>query len=608
MEKTAQSQIKILSPEVAGHIAAGEVVDRPASVLKELLENALDAGAGKIQIQVEKAGRKLLRVSDNGSAMTSEDLKLAVLRHATSKISTVEDLESIRSFGFRGEALYSIAAVSRLTISSCPRLSSKEGYSISWEAGKITSEHSAPPVPGTVVEVKDLFFNFPARAKFLKSDASEKGHLLRTAEELAMAHPELSLSFQNDQSPALEWPSLKPEEHLKRLVQVMGKDFLGHLTEVLAERPAGPGAAVKLKAYLSPLGSLTTSRNFQYFWVNKRPIQSRLLQQALYKAYGPHREAYRHPAAFVWMEMPPDQYDVNVHPAKREIRFRSERDIFELLSRSFENALLESKTAAPLNFSPGYWKPQTTSSKPSPQMIREAISLYKTEKTESETGSAGRQAGLEAPAPSRSQAASPELGEAGPAELRYVGQLEKTYLIFEEKGGLTLLDQHAAQERIFFEKLLADSLSGKSGSQPFMIALPVEMPPSMIERLKEYKGLLRRMGFDLEIAGKGAAHLLALPAGVSLDSEEAKKFILELMEELGDPSKSSPETIQEKAAGLACRAAVKAHQGLSPQEALALIKDLRSCKDPSCCPHGRPAALKMSRDQLARQFKRPGAP
>lgn len=596
MEKTAESQIKILSPEVAGHIAAGEVVDRPASVLKELLENALDAGAAKIQIQVEKAGRRLLRVSDNGGGMAPEDLMLAVLRHATSKISTVEDLENIRTFGFRGEALYSIAAVSRLTLTSCSGRGPREGYSISWEAGKAAAEHSAPPVPGTVVEVKDLFFNTPARAKFLKSDASEKSHLLRVAEELAMAHPEISLSYQNDQAPTLQWPAVKEEEHLKRLIQVMGKDFLGHLTEVLTEnqsRIPSPHSLVKVKAYLSPLNALTTSRNFQYFWVNKRPIQSRLLQQALYRAYGPHREAYRHPAAFVWIEMSPDQYDVNVHPAKREIRFKNERDIFDLLSRSFENALLDSKTTPSLTFSQSPASPFKSSSgpKPSSEMIREAIALYGTNKE-----------GL------GTRTESPELSEAGPVELRYIGQIEKTYLLFEEKGGLTLLDQHAAQERVFFEKLLADSFSGKSGSQPLMIAQPIEMPSSMIERLEEYKSLLRRMGFELEIAGKRTAHLLALPAGVSFDSEEAQKFILELMEELGDPSKSSPETVQEKAAGLACRAAIKAHQGLSPQEALELLKDLRSCKDPSCCPHGRPAALQMSRDQLARQFKRPGAP
>src|SRR5208282_4479936 len=334
-------KIHRLADDVVSRIAAGEVIERPASVLKELLENSLDAGAAKITIESLSAGKKMLRIVDDGSGMEPEDCRLALERHATSKISSIEDLERLSTFGFRGEALFSIAAVSHLLLASCSK-DSKRGWTLEASDGKVKAEHEAAPITGTTVEVRDLFYNTPARLKFLKSDTSEKGHLLRVIEEAALAHPETAFVYKSEGRVAARFQSVadpySDRSFLDRASEVLGSDLTEGLLTILEEK-----GGLRLRALLAPVDHLSPSRNFQFFFVNRRPVTSRILQQALYRAYQPFRSKDRHPVAVVFLELSPDRFDVNVHPAKREVRFISEREIYEALVGAFSSALLHSK-------------------------------------------------------------------------------------------------------------------------------------------------------------------------------------------------------------------------------------------------------------------------
>ncbi|MBI4349392.1 MAG: DNA mismatch repair endonuclease MutL, partial [Elusimicrobia bacterium] len=340
MEKAAL-KIRRLPPEVASRIAAGEVIERPASVLKELLENSLDAGARRVQVETLEAGKKLLRVSDDGGGMLPEDCRVAFERHATSKISQLEDLERLATFGFRGEALFAVAAVSRTTLLSCPS-GRRSGWRVDLEGGRVTAEREAPPVPGTTIEVRDLFFNTPARAKFLKSDVAEKSQLTRVIEEAALAHPQAAFAYKSDGRSSFKLASHAgdpTEEVLRgRVREVLGDELGAAMLWVHEESPG-----LTLRAFVAPASAMAATRNTQFWFLNRRPITSRLLQQALYRAHDAFRGRDRHPVCVVWLEMSSDRFDVNVHPAKREVRFRNERPIFEAVSGALSAVLLRTK-------------------------------------------------------------------------------------------------------------------------------------------------------------------------------------------------------------------------------------------------------------------------
>ena len=337
-------KIHILKEEVIKKIAAGEVVERPASVLKELLENSLDAGAKSIKVDIEKAGKILIRVNDDGAGMSPEDCVLALERHATSKITDFEDLNSLRSFGFRGEALYSIAAVSRLCITSCGRTAGAKGWKIKSEGGKLVSQLEAPPVPGATVEIRDLFFNVPAREKFLKSGHTETSHLLRVAEEASLANCATAFHIYVDGAEAFVLPAADSDSIdniLSRVKIILGKAAADSLISLRSP-------AFNAKALISRPEGMSAGRGSQYFFVNRRPVSSRILQQALYKAYSMFRHEGRHPACVIFMELPPCDFDVNIHPQKRDIRFKNEGDIFKMLHSFLEEGLAKERRPAGL--------------------------------------------------------------------------------------------------------------------------------------------------------------------------------------------------------------------------------------------------------------------
>ncbi|MBI3547797.1 MAG: DNA mismatch repair endonuclease MutL [Elusimicrobia bacterium] len=608
MEEAAVSAIKRLPDDVASRIAAGEVIERPASVLKELLENSLDAGAAKIHIESTGAGRGLLRVSDDGAGIAAADCELAFERHTTSKIASLEDLERLATFGFRGEALFSIAAVSRTTLSSC-RKGSKKGHSVRAEGGRIKASHEAPPVSGTTIEVRDLFFNTPARAKFLKSDASEKGHLAHVVEEAALANPTVTFIYKSEGRIALRFDAPRAdgiEAHRSRVCEVLGGDWSDGLLAAEETR-----SGLTTRAFLAPADNLAASRSQQFCFINRRPVTSRLIQQTLYRAYEPFRSRDRHPVAVVFLELPPDQFDVNVHPAKREVRFRGERMLFEALTGMFSSMLLKAKGI------------------PTVDRFRLSAPL----RPEGERYGSGSSAGPDRPIPAPSLASSDAnaypaadaaelfekwvgLDAAAPAApsqrwysppFTFLGQIERSYLVFDASGGLLVVDQHAAQERILFERFLEEIESGALKSQPLMLPLPIELPASRIQHVLSRRERLKRIGFDVEGFGKTTLHVTAAPA-IFKKAGDLKEMVERLLESVETESGAAKDVQHHAVATIACKAAVKAHDPLGAKEALRLLEDLKACRDGTCCPHGRPAMIFLNRDELARRFKRPGAP
>ncbi|MBI4249837.1 MAG: DNA mismatch repair endonuclease MutL [Elusimicrobia bacterium] len=589
--------IQVLSEDTVSKIAAGEVIERPASVLKELLENSIDAGASKIQIDVENAGRGLIRVSDDGDGIPAEQCALAFERHATSKIRKLEDLDTLETMGFRGEALASIAAISEVALTSAVR-GAATGAHVEVHGGKLVSRREAPPVAGTTVSVRSLFYNTPARAKFLKSDAVEKSHLTQRVEEVALAHPGISVVYRVGGAEIIATEG-KPEPDAadslaERIRGVLGKG-IRKVQPLLSEH-----SGWKIYGMVSGADGLVASRNVQYWFINRRPFASRTAQQALYRAYAPYRSANQHPACVVFIEMPPLLYDVNSHPTKRDIRFRHENDVYDLIYRAVSKLLVDSKPAVPILKSEP--EPPAPEPRPSPADLQ----------TSRETPSGYPSAGAAwTNAPQISKFPTAALASASPVDsptLRFLGQIEKTYLVFEQTGGLVILDQHAAAERVFYERYLKDLRSNTLQIQNLMLPVQIELPPSRMQKVMEHAAWLSQMGFEIQPMGKSTLLIKSMPSIFDLSTKDCENLIHLVLDSLGDPTEAAMEAAKEKIAGLACRAAVKAHQNLAPMEAIQLYKDIHLCRDGTCCPHGRPTAIRLNRNELARRFQRPGAP
>lgn len=591
--------IRQLPEDVFSRIAAGEVVERPASMLKELLENSLDAGATKVDVEVAGAGVESLRVVDDGRGMDAEDVKLCLGRHATSKIAAFEDLDTLSTFGFRGEALYAVAAVAKITVTSAPR-DAKTGWRVTSEGAKV-SNGPAPAVAGTTVLVKDLFYNTPARKEFLKSQGFERAKLAAVVEEAALANPGVRFTYKSEGRTVLRFDPEASGDAFQdmdlRAAAVLGDDLAGGLLPIDVERPG-----VRVRMLISPLDKMAGSRNFQYFFVNRRPVASRVLQQALYKAYG-ERPSGKHPVCVAQLELNPDAFDVNVHPGKREIRFKNDGEMFEIVSGLCASALAKAKAAAPI-----------VVETPAPVVVADAP----------------------APAPAPAAAAAPDayyLGgrgtvpedfkqlKLGPAvalsapegapawytpPFRFLGQIERSYLLFEANGGLFVLDQHAAAERILFEKLMDELERGSAKSQKLMLPVPVDLPASAVRMVLDKADRLRKLGFEVEPRGKNGLHATAIPA-VFTQAEDVKRLVHRVVDALSDPVEEAAALRHDAIATVACKAAVKAHDRLGEDEAYALLDQLKDCRDGSCCPHGRRAMLSLNREELARRFQRPGA-
>ncbi len=613
--------IKLLDPKTASKIAAGEVIERPAGVLKELIENSIDAGADAVNIDIESAGKELIRVNDNGGGIAPEELPVAVLRHTTSKITAFEDLDKLNTFGFRGEALYSVSAISKLTISSC-----REGKAgrIIVEGGKASSVTEAPAIQGTTVEVRDLFFNTPARLKFLKSDAVERSHLLRCAEETAMANPQVAFNIKTDNTKVYALPAQQEgQEGLrKRLAKILGEELVKDL--IYAE-----DAQYGLKAFISPADKLCAARDNQFFFINKRPVNCKILQQALFKAYQPYRAKDKYPAAVIFLTLPPDEFDVNIHPQKRDIKFADESGVFNFIYRKLSACILEQGQSAQITLPtaalPAAPKPQDPQAEiPVPQPSSyspEALSmLLNTERPSKPNLFEARdfeepkrynvtpapEQKIIYPQNTEAQAQEKKTGEPlwWTPPYNYLGQLHNSYLVFENPLGLVLVDQHAAQERIYFEEYMTMLEKGETKVQPLMFPVSVEVSASAAESIIAWQDILQHAGFELSRFSARTILVNTVPALLKFDENSLREFIAQLANVLGNPAKSSNELKYKLISTMACKKSIKAGEKLEKTQADALMQNLKKCKDGLHCPHGRPTVITLETKEITKRFGR----
>lgn len=621
------SNIHLLDEKTAGKIAAGEVIERPAGVLKELLENAVDAGASAINIDIEGAGRTLIRINDNGCGMSEDDLLLSIRRHATSKINSFSDLETLQTFGFRGEALYSVAAVSRMAITSCRE--GGQGHRVEIHAGKIFAQSPAPSIKGTTVEIRDLFYNVPARLKFLKSDSYERACLLKVIEESALANLKVGYRVMINGRSVYDLPAQTgelPQSAVTRAKQILGEE----VAQSLLFKEFGE---LGLKLFLTPADKLVSVRDMQYIFVNRRPIDSKTVQQAIYKAYQNVRPKDRHPAFLVYMTLNPADFDVNIHPQKRDIRFVNESKVFGFVMNAagetiFKNArpvqvTLPPKIDLPAPAQPAAEKlftpsPMETFAKTVAEPLKLGDFKPKNNFTLRETEEPAEYvARPEEPSKMPSAPAKSVAAPAEPADLvsadapewyrgpyHYLGQLQRSYLLFENPLGLVIIDQHAAQERVLFEHYLEAFEARSVKVQKLLFPVHVDLPPSNTETLLSWAGWLKTAGFELEPFSARTVLVRTMPHMIRFKEDDMKEFIVSLSQVVGDPSKSTETLKRKMVAMLACKKAIKAHDQISPAEAEGLLENMKKCKDGMHCPHGRPCVAQLDMKQLDKLFGR----
>lgn len=572
------NQIKVLPEQVANKIAAGEVVERPASVVKELIENALDAGATDIEIEIQGGGRARICVTDNGRGMSPEDAKLAFERHATSKISDLEDIYRIKTLGFRGEALPSIASISSIEMVTSEK-GAKTGTRIQMEAGKLKACEAAAPQEGTRIIVSNLFFNTPARRKFLKGDKTELRHIVSTVTLAAMVQLNVGFKLTHDGRTLVDIP--KQSDLSERLKLLLGKEFASDTLTLGAKRN---GLQITGK-----IGKPTLNRGnrlSQYFFVNGRPIQSRSLSFALYQGFETLLMTQRYPVGIIFIEVDPGELDVNIHPTKKEVRFSDEHKVRNLLVKGIKETLSQSQ------FVPTFKKPleeggdsKREESLPLSTHLRESIASY---------------------TPTSSPKPIEESTVSSSEEFisKVLGVIQDTYIVCETDSGMLMIDQHAAHERLLFEKVLLDFQSSNVEVQQLLLPEMVELSPADSALIEPYLKFLNKVGVSIASFGKNSFVVDGLP--VYFKNQPILELVRGMIEEIEQSGKVlTHEKTQEKLAALiSCKAAVKAGDKLKPEESESLAARAFLNLQNKTCPHGRPVMIQLSADELARQFKR----
>jgi DNA mismatch repair protein MutL len=580
--------IHLLPPEVASQIAAGEVVERPASAVKELLENALDAGASQIAIQVDGAGKRQIEIADNGCGIPAAELALAVERHATSKLDSAADLFRIATLGFRGEALASIGSVARLTITSRPA-AAELGARLRVEGGYASALEQVGAPVGTVVRVEDLFYNVPARLKFLKQDATERRHIDDLVTRYALAYPKCAFIYTRMAARVMTSGNGDRREVLATLY---GVDVARQMLEVVSEEED-----LRVAGFISPTSLTRSNRREIVFFVNGRPVQDASLTAALLQAYHTLLMVGRYPLAILFLELNPEAVDVNVHPAKAEVRFRAGDQVFRGVQRAARRALL-AHTPVPEVGSGLLWGAAATLPRP---LAQPGLDW----KLAADVQRAGQPS---SPVGEPEAAVQPGLPGGRVPLLRLVGQVASAYLVAEGPDGLYLIDQHAAHERVLFERFMALRTQGSGAipAQALLDPLAVELPPASARLIEEQLAVLDGLGFRVEPFGRGAFLLRAIPALLAgMNPAAALAVLVEDFEE--DEAPLQAELEARIVARVCKRAAVKAGQALSNEEQRSLLSDLEACQSPRTCPHGRPTMIHLSMDVLERQFGRKGA-
>ena len=579
-------RIRRLPDHLVNKIAAGEVVERPASVVKELVENALDALCTQVTVDLRDAGRALIRVTDDGIGMSSDEVDLALLRHATSKLATDADLDAITTLGFRGEALPAICAVTRFSVLSCPR-GADTGTLVRGEGGTVNEKLLVAAPAGTTVEAQDLFFNTPARLKFMKSAQSEVAAALRLLEAIALAHQDVHFRVSHNGRPVLGAPRARSLRD--RIGTLWGFERAGKLLEV--ERKDGPLAVSGLVA---PPQLARGNRDEIVLIVNGRPVRDTQLTQTLIEAYRPLLARDQFPVAVLHLELPPQEVDVNVHPTKAWVRFRSPRQIQEILYRAVHDALRQSQVV----------QPQRGLVVADDRAAGDATGSFSIESGGPEMAPA-----LPQSADNRTLDAQTRLFHEPPAHFSTVsfgaviGQLQDTFIVSASDDEIFFLDQHVAHERVLFERLLADLDAGPLASQELLFPQPLELGAGQAALVQEWTETLEGLGFRLEGWSGSTVVLRAVPA--LLRGQEPRRLIEALVEDVNRPRKGEPVPLLHRVLSfVACHAAIKAHAPLQREEMARLIADLAVTKTPYFCPHGRPIVSRLSLRDIKRELGR----
>jgi DNA mismatch repair protein MutL len=590
-------KIQRLPADLANQIAAGEVVERPASVIKELVENSIDAGTRRLTIVVELGGKKLIRVDDEGEGMDPEDARLAIERHATSKIRRADDLAAIATLGFRGEALPAIASVSHVVLRTRAR-GQNAGTEIKVNGGAVASVTEAGMPEGTSIEVADLFYNLPARRKFLKSDGAESAQVSRVVTQLALCYPEVGFTLTSAGRKVLQCP---PVASLReRLYQLYGDRT--DLIEV--RRDSGD---VKLLGYIAALAEQGPTRGPQNLFVNRRIVKDRTVAHAVIDAYSQASIKERSPEMHLFIEMPHEAVDVNVHPTKAEVRFRDQSYVHELVRRTLGDALgrgpaPELQLEAPRGLTP----PSTL---PLPHAYTSVLpSRWSTAPTSDGPIAPTRDSAF-APtsdsslAPTRDSSFAPT-GDPAIRPMMALGQFRDTFIIAVDEEGIAIIDQHVAHERVLFERITERLTSGRLESQRLLEPMILELPPGSRHALTSHAAELERLGFEIEEFGGETVRVAAFPA--LLRREECPTALRALAEDLETAGNTATvdEAIKKIAATMACHAAVKANDPLTPEKMAHILDELRRTSYSTICPHGRPVMLRLTRREVEKNFQR----
>ena len=590
--------IRLLPDALINQIAAGEVVERPSSVVKELVENSLDAGARRIDIDLEEGGIRLIRIRDDGSGMAPADLGLAVARHATSKIASLDDLEQVATLGFRGEALPSIASVSRFAISSRTAQES-HGSRLEIDGGKAGRIMPQAHAVGTTIEVRDLFYNVPARRKFLRAERTELGHVEEWLRSLALARPEVELRVSHNGKPGKQYrPGPSDAQAHGRVAEALGEEFVNHCLRI-----DHAAAGLSLKGWVGLPTASRSSADQQYFYVNGRAVKDRIVAHAVRQAYADVLFHGRHPAFVLFLELDARRVDVNVHPAKHEVRFRDGRLVHEFVFRTLHEALAGTRAgaaalpaaapaqAAALGYSAWMGDRQSAMSLPVRDTLAGYAALY---------GDPQAQA--------HSATASPRLPEADDAQAPPLGfalaQLHGIFILAENAQGLVLVDMHAAHERITYERL-KDAQDGSGiRSQPLLVPVALAVAEREADVAEQHADALAALGFELRRTGPQALSVRAVPA--LLADLEPRALVLDLLNDLrehGD-SRVLEQARNELLSTLACHTSVRANRRLGMAEMNALLRDMEATERSGQCNHGRPTWVQLSKSELDKLFLR----
>jgi DNA mismatch repair protein MutL len=596
--------IRVLPDVLISQIAAGEVVERPAAALKEILENSLDAGATEIQIDLEQGGVKRIRVADNGSGIARDELVLALTRHATSKIASLAELEQVASLGFRGEALASIAAIARVQLTSRSANANHPGADHAWtvqaEGGQLSESAPAARATGTTIDIQDLFFNTPARRKFLKTEATEYAHCAETVRRLALANPQVAFTLTHNGRVQLR---LNAESAHARVRQVLGESFEQNTLAV--EAAAG---ALRVSGWVIRPGAATASRDSQHVYVNGRYVRDKLIVHALREAYRDVLHHQLNPAYCLFISLPPDAVDVNVHPAKTEIRFRDSRGVHQFLFHAVERLLstpVEAGVASapeaqePAAFRPAYRGPQQASM---PLQVNEAMGFYAPLAAHPSSGAllAGQEsetAPEAQPLPASGHGDAPPLGYA-------LGQLHGVYVLAQNAQGLVLVDMHAAHERVVYEKLKAALDARAVPAQTLLIPVALTVDARDAAEIGPYLDALADIGFELSITSPTSVAVRSVPWLLKhADPVELTRAVLREVAEFG-VARLLAERRNELLATLACHGAVRANRHLTLPEMNALLREMEATERAGQCNHGRPTWFQIGLKELDAMFMR----